>query len=331
MKKAGKIIYMGIGIGLLAATLLTGQYGLSEEDIATYMEAVELQEEMEKVGFPEFHLTDYPVAFFDGNYDYVITANEELYDIQRRQPVVDTFVGTAYPVDDHYEVLMPTLEKFQDMIGILSSGQQAEALSNGDETALESVEYGKKEQIAVMWHEVFHCYQSTYYMEEIENLLQGHDFSEGDLGDGEGMIVEEVDGNAQVQAYLEQELKLLEQAAVCEDIDTLKGLILEYKELEQKRQALLEERVLVLEEYYKTLEGSAYYVEGCVYRNLYSEAEFQAEYVDNIDEYSNGSGKYYAMGMAECMIMDKLDENWKMEYDYSEELIETIYESLGIQ
>lgn len=322
MKIANKIIYIVIGILLLAATILTGTYGLSSENIEIYLDALALQKEMDEMGFPGFQLSDYPVAFFDGNYDYVLTASGDSYEIQRRQPVLSTFVGTAYPVDDHYEVLMPTVERFHDMIDLFSSAEQLEQMSSGEILAMEEWEYGRKEQIAAIWHEAFHAYQSTYYMEQIDNLLEGHDFSEGDFGDGEAIIVEKVDENPQVVELYKKELEVLKEAVFGEDIDTIKELILEYKSMEEERQALLDEDILILERYYKQLEGTARYVEAYAYRNLYSEEAFQSRYLEPMVEYTNGSGKYYDIGMAERLILDKLDPNWQSKYDCSLDLMD---------
>lgn len=324
MKMAKKIIYIVIGILLLTATILTGTYGLSSENIEIYSDALAMQKEMDEMGFSGFRLSDYPVAFFDGDYDYVLTATGDSYEIQRRRPVLSTYVGTAYPVDDHYEVLMPTVERFHDMMELFSSAEQLEQMSSGEALVMEESEYGKKEQIATIWHEAFHAYQSTYYMEQTVNLLEGHDFSEGDFGDGEAIIVERVDENPQVVELYKKELELLKQAVLSEDIDTIRELALEYKSLEEERQALLDEDILILERYYKQLEGTARYVEVCAYRNLYSEEAFQSRYVEPMDEYTNGSGKYYDIGMAECLILDKLNPNWQSDYDCSTDLLDYV-------
>lgn len=331
MKRIQRMLYIGMGILLLVATILTGQYGLSKENVEIYTRALEMQDEMEELGFPEFNLSDYPVAFFDGTYDYVLTTNGDEVEIKRRKPVMDTFVGTAYPVEEHYEVLMPTLEKFQDMIDLFASAQQIEEMNNGNGVMLEENEYGINEQITTIWHEAFHAYQCTYYLEEIEELLAGHSFLEGDFGDGEKLIVEQVDRNPQIVALYERELELLKQAVLCEDIDTLKRHILEYKTLEEERQALLGEDILILENYYRQIEGTARYVEACAYRELYSEEAFQAYYVEGINQYRNGSSKYYDIGMAECLILDKLEPDWETRYHCTDDIMEQIYQYLGVE
>lgn len=330
MKKTGIVIYIAVGILLLAAVILTGSRGLSSKNIDIYRKAAALQGEMEELGFPQFQLADYPVAFFDGDYDYVVTANGEDINIRRREPVLNTFVGTAFPVEDHYEVLVPAIEKFQDMFSALSSAQKLGEFSQGEIPAMDEMEYDTIEQVATIWHEAFHAYQFTYYPEQETDLMQGHDFTTGDWEDGETLIVEQIDSNPEVSALWKRQMQLLELAVQCEDVDTLRNYILEYKALDTERRELLGESVLALEEYYIQLEGTARYVESQAYRKLNSEEAFHSVYVETIRDYTGGSNKYYDIGMAECLILDKVKPGWQAEYDSSVHLLELICQALEI-
>ncbi|MDE5863557.1 MAG: hypothetical protein K2H34_04335, partial [Lachnospiraceae bacterium] len=100
MKKRLAIVL--IGIILVVSVVLTGNYGLSDSDKKCYESAVELQENIDEIGFKDFKLNDYPVAFCDGKRDYVITPSGNSYSIQKRKPVLDTFVATAFEVEGHY-------------------------------------------------------------------------------------------------------------------------------------------------------------------------------------------------------------------------------------
>ncbi len=350
MKRAWKkIIYIGMGVVLFAGTLLTGQYGLSEKDKEIYEIACAQQDNVDDLGFGEFRLADYPLAYYDGEYDYVITNNGSSYQVEKRKPVLNTFVGTAYPVEEHYEVIVPAIENFQKLFNTLNTAGQLGSMSGGDFVSFEVDSYGEKEQVATIWHEAFHAYQFTYAEDEITALLDGHTFENGDLG--ENMIVEVVDANPEIRAIYQQELELLKQAVKLTegiredletgiqtitgenkeaDVDTLRKVVLQYKQLEQERMGMLSDEVLILEEYYKRLEGSAYYVEGFVYQSLYSKEAFQKKYIEDIDMYTEGSTKYYKIGMAQCQILDWLKPEWKTDYDFSECFMDLIYERLGI-
>ena len=96
-----------------------------------------------------------------------------------------------------------------------------------------------------------------------------------------------------------------------------------------QRKTLLPTDVTEMEEYYTIVEGTACYVEACVYRAELSD-RFAEEYINNIGEYRKGSSKYYRAGMAQCMILDKLNAEWKNELDFSEPLKDLIYRELEI-
>jgi hypothetical protein len=57
---------------------------------------------------------------------------------------------------------------------------------------------------------------------------------------------------------------------------------------------------------------------------------FKTDYIDTISDYAGGSSKYYKTGMAMCMILDRLNPQWKNGYDFSEPLIDLIYKELEI-
>lgn len=323
-----RILYIAVGLVLLTGTLVTGEYGLSKANIKIYKLTLSQQEKVDELGFNNFNLADYPVAFYAGKYDYVMTTDGESNEINKRKSVLETLAATAYPVEEHYEVIVPTVEQFESLYALWDSAQNVEGLSEKEQTALETISYGEKEQAATIWHEAFHAYQLTVFERQIKELLSGNSFSEKDFG--ENLIVENVDSNQKVKDLLKQQLKLLKKATGITDIDTLKETVLQYKELEDERRTLLSEETVILEEYYNRLEGSACYVEAYVYKNLYSEEEFQSRYMDGMDVYHDGSSKYYEIGMAQCLILDKLDSRWKDNYDFSASVMDLVYERLGI-
>ena len=148
-RKAARIAAALLGAGLLAMWLLTGESGLSEEDIEIYEQTAAMQDQVDGLGFLDFRLEDYPVAMYDGKWDYVIYQGE----IKKRAPVLETFAGTAYPVEDHFEVVVPTVGQLDQL---LSLAGVVEGMVSGNG-------YGAEEQTAAIWHEAFHAYQLTNY------------------------------------------------------------------------------------------------------------------------------------------------------------------------
>lgn len=299
-----KLMIILTGIALAAAVIATGTYGLTQKNIDIYNRAAAIDSSV--TGFEDFSMTDYPVAFYDGEYDYVLTWGNEGYNIDKRAPVISFAVATAYPVDGHYEVLAPTVEKLSSILGIMSMGE---------------ADYGEEEQVATIWHEAFHCYQLSNYYDNIEKICSA------DVD--ESIISEYADTNAQAVQLFTEQAELLEKAVKSEDIDMLREYMVKYKQLDIQRKALLSENVNDLEEYYSIVEGTACYVESCVYKAQLPD-KFTESYIDNIGTYSGGSSKYYRAGMAQCMILDKLDAEWKNGLDFSEPLTDIIYRELKI-
>lgn len=302
MKKA--IIVILIGAVLVAGVIATGSRGISKDNIAVYEKAVSLESE-NSFGFEGFALTDYPVAFYDGDRNYVFTWENGEYTITKRAAALNFIVATAYPVEGHYEVLTPTIEKMSSLLVLMGQEQGG---------------YGTEEHIATLWHEAFHCFQLTNYKENIEGICAEAD---------ESLIAEYADKNEAAVTLFRQKAQLLRNAVLCNDIDKIREYIVQYKRLDEERKALLSDEVNALEEYYTRVEGTACYVEACVYEMQLPEG-FETNYIDAIGEYGGGSGKYYKQGMAMCMILDTIDPEWKQSYDFSEPLINLIYAELEI-
>lgn len=301
MKKV--IVFILVGVLLVVGVIVTGTYGLSEENIGIYEQAVSMEDNF---GFDNFAIIDYPVAFYDGENDYVVVWENGEYSINKRSAVINSIVATAYPVDGHYEVLTPTVEKMSSLLGLLSMGNDS---------------YGAEEHIATLWHEAFHCYQLTNYYENIEGISM--------VAVDESLIVEYADSNESAIRLFKQQSELLKKAVITDDIDKIREYIVEYKKLDEERKTLLPDEVNVLEEYYTRVEGTACYMEASVYKSLRSDS-FEGNYIETISEYGNGSGKYYKMGMAMCMILDTVNSEWKKDYDFSESLMNLIYKELEI-
>lgn len=313
-----KITILLIGIVLVIGVILTGNYSLSAEDKECYESAVKLQENIDKIGFKDFKLTDYPIAFCDGKHDYVMIPSGSSYCIQKRKPVLDTFAATIYEVNGHYEVIVPTKELMSKFMGVAGGMETAVAGDSG---------YNQNEQVATIWHEGFHCWQFDNFEDNISGLNGGHDFDE--KGYGEELIVKECDEDDKAVALYKEETELLKRATMQNDKEEIRRLMLQYKDIQEKRNALLDETVQKLEDFYTSVEGSACYIEAMCCKYL-DKKRFESYYMENINSYIKGSSKYYYSGMAQCMILDNLDSTWKAGYDFSQPLINIIYEKLGI-
>lgn len=308
-----KIVVVIIGIALLVITLLvgvisTGIYGISEKNTEIYKQAVSLEQSAD-FGFENFRLTDYPVAFYDGDKDYVLTYQNGEIATDTRNPVLDALVATAYPVDGHYEVLVPTAERMSSLVGVISAG---------------TYDYSTEEQVSMLWHEAFHCYQLTNFKDNIEMITKGVNLDISDI-----LITETADSNPKAVSLYTEQAELLQSAVNTDNIDKISNYMVQYKQLDTERKALLTADVSVIEEYYTRVEGSARYIEACVYKTQRPQ-DFMQNYIDSISIYSNGTGKYYNKGMALCMILDRLDPDWKNGYDFSVSLDELIYSELEI-
>lgn len=320
-----KIIYLAVGVVLCIATLATGTYGLSDRNIEIYKQALGIEGEVEESTFQGYRLSQFPVAFYDGEHDYVVTGSAEDCQVEKRKPVFDVFVGTTYEAEDHYEVLLPTIEKFSKMFELLNTTEVMSA-GSAENTVFEENAYGDEEHIATMYHEGFHAFQMTNFEENIIECLQGRDFDEGGLS--EQMIVEHVDNNAKIVRLYEKQLDLLKKMVLSDSIEEIKKDLLQYKRNEEERKALLPEDVLVLEEYYERVEGTAFYVESTVYGMMHTKEEYEEYYIEPMAHYTDGSQKYYKMGMAKCKILDKFSDGWKENYDFSESLTDLLYEQV---
>lgn len=181
--------------------------------------------------------------------------------------------------------------------------------------------YNTEEQVSTIWHEAFHCWQFTNFEDNIDKIYSG-------IID-ENTISQSVDANTQAAEMLADQLTILKETIKCEDVDKMRENIVKYKQLDTQRKELLTENITQLEDYYTIVEGTAFYVESCIYRSELPN-KYMSVYIDDIDEYKGGAAKYYHMGMAQCMILDKLNSEWKTNYRFSESLMEMIYEELEI-
>lgn len=317
----GRFIYGAIGVVLILATLFTGSYGIHPDNRQSYEMALNLQEQVDGLAFPKFRLEDYFVRCFDGTYDYVFSSQDGEVHMEKQDPVLGIIAGTAYEVDGSYQVIVPTIDKFHDLVSVMDavSGIQNETFTFGEQ------EFGKEEQATVIWHEATHAWQFTNYRKQIQDRIK-----KGKADDTFNDLSKIIDGNAKVVAIYQQEMNFLLQAVKAESIDAKISGVLKYKQLEEQRRSLLPEEILTMEDYYESVEGIAYYVESKVYEMFNGSEAYDENYIAPICQYSKGTHKYYSMGMAKGLLLDEVSKDWKSSYDYSISLTQLLYEAYGV-
>ena len=306
MKLMNIALSAATGIALLTGSIATAANGISDEDMACYKKAVSMQTEADELGFEGFRIADYPVVFNDSKHDYVVHTDGNT---DKRDPVISTFAATAYENNGSFEVIVPT-KSSMGTLAVMMGGEWDEA-----------------HQASTIWHEAFHCYQLTNFRGNIEGLTEGHTFSQNDFS--EKLINDEYAKNEKAKQLFTEELELLSKAAEENDIDKLREDMVKYKELDTGRRELISEDAQTLENYYTIVEGSAFYVEMMMTKALSGET-FEKEYAGRLTDFAEGSSKYYSLGGAQCLLLDKIDSEWKAEYDFSEPMSELIFEKLGV-
>lgn len=317
----GRFFYGAFGVVLIIVALFTSNYGIHPDNRQSYELALNLQKQVDGLTFPNFRLQDYPVRCYDGTYDYVFLSQDVKVHMEKQNPVLGIIAGTAYEVDGTYQVIVPTIDKFHDLLSLMDavSGIQNETFTFGEQ------EYGKEEQATVIWHEATHAWQFTNYKNQILNRIK-----KGEAVETSSVLSREVDENVKVVTLYQQEMDCLLQAVNAESIDAKISSVLKYKELEEQRRSLLPEEILAMEEYYESVEGIAYYVESKVYEILHGRSVYEENYITPICQYLNGTHKYCSMGMAKCLLLDEVSKNWKSSYDYSISLTQLLYETYGV-
>lgn len=294
------------GIALLTGSIATAANGISDEDMACCKKALSMQSDADDIGFEGFRLADCDVVFNDGRHDYVVHTDGSS---EKRSPVISTFAATAYENDGSFEVIVPT-KASMGTLAVMMGGEWDEA-----------------HQVSTIWHEAFHCFQLTNFRGNIEGLTNGHTFSKEDFS--EKLINDEYAKNEKAKQLFTEQLEILDKARREKDIDNIREDMLKYKQLDTERRELISGDAEILEDYYTIVEGTAFYVE-MMMTEAQSEENFVKEYDGRLTVFAEGSSKYYSLGGAQCLLLDRLDSEWEAGYDFSVPMSELIYEKLGV-
>lgn len=316
MKKF-KIIYAAIGLLLAVSVIATGTYGLSKTDREIYDTAVELQTQMQENGFAGFGVEDKKIRFFDGTKDYVVYEGK----VEKEEAAFDTFVGTTSKMDGEYQVILPTYENFADMFALLGAAQ---TVADGSMQFSEE-NYSTNAHVTTLWHEAFHAWQFTNWEEEIFAQTKEAGITEND--NMQEIVVKDIDSKDELVVSFSNEMELLADAYETTDLEEKKTLVSKALDISMERKSQLSKKNVYVEQYYETIEGTARYVEAQAYRLLEGEEAWRQMYLEEF-AYSNGSGKYYEMGMYKCLLLDELTPQWKADFNVTVSLDDYLYQAI---
>lgn len=315
-------------VGAVGMTQTKGVSKVNKEAYATYLQECDY---LNTLGFKGYAPKETKVRFFDGDYDFVVSAGEEW---KKESPVLNVLAGTTWQVGEEYQAVVPVYEKLQgltEMVGNIQKLQEVvkeedrEVAATGEDRDARAAEtenasaeekdqannslYSETMYVTTICHEVFHCWQFTNFEDQIVNGT--HNYS----GDRETIITEEIDSVEELAASVEREVNLYRDAYFTENLNTKKELVAAALQESAKRGEKLSDNAKNVEYFIETLEGSAQYVEAMSFRHLTSEEEFESQYLDEF-VYSGGSGKYYRIGLYQCLLLDQLSGDWQAEFSF---------------
>ena len=198
-----------------------------------------------------------------------------------------------------------------------SLGQIIEGFSGSFEDALISQfsinnkKITDNQYISVLYHEAMHALQLSWWEEKITALAEG-------IADAEVEAkMAEAESDLEIQAMYEEQVELLYDLVVPEDSIPDAGAVREYFRIRTDIQDMLSTKAGIdanaIKSYidlYELLEGTARYVEARTALAL-SDEELYGQYLLSLKETVYGREKYYRSGMGICMLLDRLEPNWK--------------------
>jgi hypothetical protein len=292
MKKLGLVVYFAAGAALVVSGFATAERGLKQNNKVQLEKVAEDYKVLGNMGFEGFNPLDYKIAFSDGENEIVVDYNDGNYETYNREAVYGGLVGSVYQDGDEFQVVVPEYDTWASISAV--SGQQ--------------LSY-------VIWHEGFHAYQNTRF--KVYENITADILSETELA---GII----DSDSGAKTLFEKELKTLSRIITEENSGDIREIAIEYSKIASERRKLLADAAVSSEDFYTMMEGTAYYVEAQAVRSENGDEIYKKNYLETASNYVDGNAKYYRLGMLECMLLDKLDENWKDSYSFDRALYEVI-------
>ncbi len=173
---------------------------------------------------------------------------------------------------------------------------------------------------AIVIHEMTHAYQGYYNTNRVEKAGHIHNVCTTYYRD------------RQFNKLIEQEAEYLELALQANDIDAVRNNIQSFLQTRSKRrkECQMTDKDIYEEEEIEWLEGLARYSEYIV---SYDSSSLLAKGLTNISEKVKvkNDDRYYALGMAEYMIILKLDKNFDLNIFTNNDALENILSELCLQ
>lgn len=324
--KTFKYMYAVFGLTLLVICIYHGTKGLSEKDKHLYRYAYELSDELEEKIWPDYNFKEYPVAVRKGNYEYVLKGESQ----GKRRAALPVIAATAYWVKDEMNIFIPSKSVMDSL------GQLVEGLSGEEEMlfikgfSLEKKTISDNQYIAILHHEGLHAFQFDNYSESLFKIMTKEE-------EERIRLLSTIDQDASLQnLYNKEKKKLVHIIGLENKGDIIEG-IKEYIALRNiRREELIKrfgnsksEELLMLENYYEKVEGTARYIEVKAVE-LMKDENLYKEYMDSLQETVAGKEKYYRSGMAMCLVLDKLGYNWKEDvFKRTDSIFEILIATIG--
>lgn len=303
------IVYGFIGIILVVLLICFSNTGLPEINQALYNKAYRFSDRVTEEIWPGYDFKSYPVAIRKGNTDYVFHADE----FSKREAALPIIAATAYKHDGEIIIFMPSKADMDFL------GQIAEGLSESQEQffitgfTLDKKGISDNRYIAILFHEGLHAYQLENFEDNLFNSLWGG-------ADENEEVLRLVDTDAAIKNLYARENEALADLVQLQDSGELKGKISRYLTIREERMQAFRQKfgdektnlLMVLENYYEKVEGTARYTEAQVAK-LLGDDDLYREYIQNLQVNMDGKEKYYRSGMAMCLIFDELNTPWKEE------------------
>ena len=297
MKKAWYLIYFLVGAGLVISGFATTERGLKENNREVLYKVADDYKELGDLGFVGFDPLDYRIAFSDGKKDTLVRYDDGKCDYEKRDSVYDGLAASIYEDGNEFEVVVPEYDTW---------------------ITIETIE--NEPLSVVIWHEGFHAYQNTYH--KLLDKVSGEILSETELA-------EIVDTDNELKRLYSKELEVLSRINSEENHGDAEEIAVEYCKIATQRRELLSDQAFSSEKYFEMAEGTAYYVESKAIQYENGRDSYEKKYLDTAGEYAYGNAKYYRHGMLECMLLDKLDPDWKASYSFDKPLCDLIEEKIS--
>lgn len=219
---------------------------------------------------------------FIGNHE---SLNKKLYRKNANNPQ-----AFAVPVEDKWVGSMGTKNRFNKYVA------NAVPLFFPPQALIADDEHHR----AMIIHEMVHAWQANNSINRFMRIMTLHDICQDYYDDQE------------FNKLIVQEAYFLEQAILAEKHEDVLAYIREFLEARERRRTVCKMRMLEIQDEvdFEWLEGLARYAE---FKASADSGSMVAKNLLNIDQKvrAKGDDRYYTLGMAQALVLDKLQKEWK--------------------